>query len=271
MQSSGITMKMNTTLYKHEMRMNKKSLLIWTLCVGVICFGCILLYTSLKSSVQEIADAFSGMGMMSAAIGLDKMSLATLEGYYATEIAMIHSLGGAMFAALLGMDMLSKEENGHTTEFLNVLTIERKDILFWKYQALLSNILLLNFVCTVIYFIAFAMMGEAVDAKEMILYHTAAALMQLEIGTVCFCLSAIVKRAATGVGLGITLLLFAADMMCRIVPAIENLKYVTPFYYANAADIFTDGKWNYVMMVTGVIVILTAYVLTGYLYQRKDL
>ncbi|MCM1146012.1 MAG: ABC transporter permease [Lachnoclostridium sp.] len=264
-------MKMNITLYKHEMRMSKKSLLIWTLCVGVICFGCILLYTSLESSVQEIADAFSGMGMMSAAIGLDKMSLATIQGYYATEIAMIHGLGGAMFAAVLGMDMLAREESGHTTEFLNVLPIERKSILFWKYQALLSNILLFNLVCTVIYFLAFAVMGEEVNAQEMILYHTAAALMQLEIGTICFCLSAIVKRAAAGVGLGITLLLFAANMMCRIIPAIEKLKYVTPFYYANAADIFTDGKWNYAMMITGVTIMLAAYALTGYLYQKKDL
>ena len=64
-------------------------------------------------------------------------------------------------------------------------------------------------------------------------------LMQLEVGTVCFFLSACVKKNIMGAGLGLTLVLFAADMMCRIVPAIEDLKYITPFYYANAADIFT--------------------------------
>lgn len=251
--------------------MNGKSLMIWALCVGFICFGCILLYTSLEDSIQEISASFSNMGMMSAALGLDKMSLATLQGYYATEIAMMHGLGGAMFAAMLGMDMVSKEQSGHTTEFLNVLPIERGSILLSKYLALFSNIVLFNLICIVLYFFGFVMMGEEIDGKGFVLYHSAAALMQLEVGTVCFFLSAVVKRAAAGIGIGITVLLFAADMMCRIIPAIENLKYITPFYYANAADIFTDGKWNGTMIITGTGVILAAYAAAWYWYRKKDL
>ena len=260
--------KMNMTLYKHEMKMNRKSLMIWALCVGFICFGCILLYTSLEDSIQDISATFSNMGMMSAALGMDKMSLATLQGYYATEIAMMHGLGGAMFAAMLGMDMISKEQ---TTEFLNVLPIERGSILFSKYLALFSNIVLFNLICIVLYFLGFVMMGEKIDGKEFLLYHSASALMQLEVGTVCFFFSAVVKRTAAGIGIGIAVLLFAADMMCRVVPAIENLKYITPFYYANAADIFTDGKWNGAMIITGAIVILAAYTAAWYWYRKKDL
>ena len=97
------------TLYKHEMKLNLKSLIIWTLCVGGLCFGCILLYTSLEDSLQGIADVYSNMGAMSTALGMDKMSLATLTGFYATEVGMMHGLGGAMFAAILGTGMLSKE------------------------------------------------------------------------------------------------------------------------------------------------------------------
>lgn len=216
-------------LYKHEMKMNKKSLLIWTWSVGLICFGCILLYTSLEDSIQGIAESFSDLGAMSAALGMDKMSLATLKGYYATEIALMHSLGGAMFAAILGTGILSKEESGHTTEFLCALPIGRGQIVFWKYLALISNILLLNLICAGLYAFGFVVMGEDVGGREMALYHLAAILMQLEVGTICFFLSACVKKTMMGAGLGLTLLLFAADMMCRIVPAIEDMKYVTPF------------------------------------------
>lgn len=258
-------------LYKHEMKMNLTNLILWTLCVGLCCFGCILLYTSLESSVQEIADAFSDMGAMSAALGMDKMSLATLRGYYATEITMMHGLGGAMFAAILGCGLISKEECGHTTEFLNVLPIERSSILFQKYLALVSNIFLLNLVCAGLYFLAFAAMGEEIGTKEMLLYHTAAGLMQVEIGTICFGISASVKRNMIGAGLGITVLLFAADMMCRVVPVIENLKYVTPFYYANAADIFTDGEINGIMLAAGIGIMLVSYAAAWGVYRRKDL
>ncbi len=258
-------------LYKHEMKSNFKSLVIWTLSVGLICFGCILLYTSLEDSIQGIADSFSDLGAVSAALGMDKMSLATLKGYYATEIAMMHNLGGAMFAAILGVGLLSKEESGHTAEFLCVLPVGRGQIVSRKYLALVSNILLLNLACTRLYVLGFVLMGETVDVREMALYHLAAFWMQLEVGSICFLLSACVKRSMPGTGLGLTLLLFAADMMCRIVPAIENLKYITPFYYASAADIFAEGKINGIMPAAGAGVIAICYAAAHWIYRKKDL
>lgn len=259
------------TLYKHEMKVNAKSLIIWTLSVGAICFGCILLYGGLEESVQDIAASFSDMGAMSAALGMDKMSLATLRGYFATEIAMMHGLGGAMFAAILGSGLLSKEESGHTVDFLNVFPIKRDRIVFWKYLSLVSNILLLNLVCSVLYILGFVMMGEDVIVEELLLYGFATSLMQIEIGSVCFLFSAFVKKVTISVGLGITILLFAADMMCRIVPALKKLKYITPFYYSNAADLFTDGKLNGVMAAIGMGVIFISYIAALSVYKRKDL
>ena len=220
------------TLYRHEMKMNLKSLIIWTLCVGGMCFGCILLYTSLEDSLQEIADAYANMGAMSTALGMDKMSLATLTGFYATEIAMMHGLGGAMFAAILGTGMLSKEEAGHTSEFLNVFPIGRGQIVIEKYLALLSNILLFNLVCALLYVLGFVMMGA---------------------------------------GLGLVILLFAADMMCRIIPAIENVKYLTPFYSSNGADIFTNGEIDGGMLAIGIGMLCAAFVAAFLKYGKKDL
>lgn len=258
-------------LYRHEMRGNAKSLLLWTLCVGGLCFGCILLYTSLEDSIQGMADAYSDMGAMSAALGMDKMSLATLKGFYATEIALMHGLGGAMFAAILGTGILSKEEAGHTAEFLHVLPIGRGRIVLSKYLALVSNILIFNLICTGLYLLGFFMLGEEISGKETALFHLAQMLMQVEIGTVCFLISAFTKRNLTGTGLGMAILLFALDMMCRIIPAIENLKYVTPFYYSNAADIFTEGTLNGGMLGIGAGVTFAALIAAWMKYCRKDL
>ncbi len=259
------------TLYIHEMKMNRRSLLLWTLCVGGMCFGCILLYTSLEESVQEIADVYSNMGAMSVALGMDKMSLATLTGFYATEVAIMHGLGGAMFAAILGCSLLSKEEAGHTAEFLHVLPIGRGSIVLQKYAALVSNILIFNLSCVAMYLLGFLLMGEEINGKEMALFHAAQILMQLEIGTVCFLISAFAKRNQIGAGLGIAVLLFSMDMMCRIIPALEGLKYVTPFYYANAADIFADGKADGVMLGIGAGVTVAAFAVALVRYRGKDI
>ncbi len=259
------------TLYRHEIKMNLKSLIIWTLCVGGLCFGCILLYTSLEDSLQGIADAYSNLGAMSTALGMDKMSLATLNGFYATEVAMMHGLGGAMFTAILGTGMLAKEEAGHTSEFLNTFPISRRQILIEKYAALVSNIFLFNLICTIMYVFGFVMMGEEIMGKEMALYHIAQFVMQVEIGTICFMLSAFSKKNLIGAGLGIAILMFAADMMCRIIPAIENVKYITPFYYSNASDIFTNGGIDGTMLAIGIGIMVVAFLVALIKYEKKDL
>lgn len=259
------------TFYFHEMKMNRRNLIIWMACVGGMCMGCILLYTSLADSVQDIASSFSDMGAMSAALGMDKMSIATLRGYYATEIAMLHGLGGAMFAALLGTGLLAKEESGHTAEFLYTLPVGRGRIVLQKYLALLSNIFILNVVCAALYFLGFALLAERMDTGELLRYHTAAILMQIEIGTICFAISAFMRRSAAGAGLGITVVLFAADIMCRIIPAIEGVKYLTPFYYANAADIFADGRLDAGLTASGVLVTAACLGAAWIWYGRKDL
>ncbi|MCI8770825.1 MAG: ABC transporter permease subunit [Lachnospiraceae bacterium] len=259
------------TLFRHEMKMNLKSLLIWTICVGGLCFGCILLYTSLEDSLQDIADVYSNMGAMSTALGMDKMSLATLTGFYATEIGMMHGLGGAMFAAILGAGIVSKEEAGHTAEFLYVFPVKRTKILWQKYLAMASNILLFNIICAAFYVLGFLLMKEDMQGKEMLLYHFAQAFMHLEIGTVCFLISVFSKRSLIGAGLGVPVILFAADLMCRIIPAIEKVKYVTPFYYANAADIFTSGKVELEMICIGVFIVVAAFIMAWIKFIRKDI
>lgn len=258
-------------IFCHEMKMNWKNLIIWTLCVGGLCFGCILLYTSLEDSIQEMADAYSRLGAMSTALGMDKMSLATLDGFYATEIALMHGLGGAMFAAITGITLLSKEETGHTAEFLNVLPLGRKNIFIQKYAALAGHILLFNAVCFLMHLSGYLAMNEHIPLKELLLYFLIQLLMQLETGSLCFAISAFTRKSLTGAGLGLVLLLYAADLMCRIVPALEGLKYITPFYYSGAPDIFTGNSPSPVMVVLGCAVTVISFLAAFFQYCTKDL
>ena len=121
------------TLLKHEIKMNLKALLIWAFSVGILCAGCILLFESLEESMRGMADAYSDMGAFSAALGMDQLNVSTLKGFYGTEVALMFAIGGAMFAAMTGAAMLSKEEEGHTCEFLVTLPLGRRSIFWWKY------------------------------------------------------------------------------------------------------------------------------------------
>lgn len=259
------------TILKHELKMSFKTLLVWMFCVGFTCLGCILLFESLKESMEGMAQAYADMGAFSTALGLDKMSVSTMEGFFATEVALIYAIGGAMFAAMAGVVILSKEEEGHTSEFLYTLPLGRGYIVFWKYLSMIGQVLLFNMGCICLCFIGFAGAGEMPGGKELALFYGTQFLMHLEIGSICFLISAFCKRKQVGAALGFAVLLYVMDLMCRIVPDIENLKYITPYYFSNAADIFTKNSVDGVMpgIAVGVTVLAAGGAMV--IYQKRDL
>lgn len=258
-------------ILKHELKMNFKTLLIWLLNVGGLCFGCVLLYGSLKDSLAELSDAYSSMGNFSVAFGMDRLDLSTLTGFYATEIGVMFSLGGAMYAAILGSSMLSKEESGHTAEFLFTMPCSRASVISQKLLAMLINIAIFHLFCIGAFACGFVIMGEQIPVEKFLLYHLMQFLMQFEIASVCFLLSSLGKKSHTGSALGITIILYCIDMMCRIIPAIKNLKYITPFYYSNGSDIFSTGKVTILATLIGLGITILGILSSFIIYEKRDL
>ena len=66
------------TLLKQELKMNLKSLLIWTLCVGICCSGCILMFESLEDSMAEMGQMFARLLATVQSAGLIDFNLNVL-------------------------------------------------------------------------------------------------------------------------------------------------------------------------------------------------
>lgn len=107
--------------------------------------------------------------------------------------------------------------------------------------------------------------------KEYMLYHGMSLLMQLEIGSVCFFVSACVKKKQIGAALGLSVLLYLVDVLCRVVPDLEWTKFVTPFYYCNAADIFSGSETEVLSIGIGVVVTVASVVAAGIIYKKRDI
>ena len=259
------------TMLKHECRMNLKVLLVWILCIGISCCGCILLFSSVEESMAQMAQTFAGMGSFSTAFGMDKISIATLNGYYSAEISIIFSLGGAMFSAMLGASLLSKEEEGHTSEFLYTLPLRRGHVLNWKYISMLVLTLVFHCVCMGMEVIGFLGVGSEIFWQEYFVYHVMVLFLQIEIGSICFLVSAICKKKQIGLALGLSVLLYLMDIMCRIVPDLKFLKWLTPYYYANAANLFSGGDVEYGALLVSVVISALSLVAAGIIYRKRDL
>ena len=258
-------------LLKHECKQMLKSLLIWSLAVGITCYGCILLYQSLEDSIAGMADMYAKMGDMSKAIGLDKVSIATLDGYFATEIALMFGLGAGMFASMMGAGILSKEEEGHTSEFLYTLPHSRAMVLAWKFVSLIIILVIFNLVCVGLESLGLWQTGLDFSVRSFVTYHALAFIMQLELASLCFLISALSRRRQLGAALGLTLVFYVMDMMGRIIPDLEKIKYVTPYYFANGADVFSKAELNSWLPILALAISSVSLLLSFAIYQKRDL
>lgn len=259
------------TLIKHEIKMNFKSLLIWSLSVGLMSFAFILMFPGLKDTMNEMTEAYANLGGFSEAFGLDKLNIGEIMGFYGTEIAMIFALGGALFAAIIGGSILSKEEGGHTAEFLYTMPWSRGKLLFQKIVAMVLIILLFNMICLGLSIGGFLIIGETIEYKELLLFHLAQIIMHIEIAGIAFGISAFQNKNNMGLGIGVSLSLYFLDMIARIIPDAEKLKYITPFYYSNGADIISGSTIDGTLLGIGIGVAILMVVVGFVKYCKKDL
>lgn len=255
----------------HEWKMNRKTLLIWSLSIGVFCFCFIWMYPSLQDTLAEMSEAYSNMGGFSQALGLDKLGMDTIMGFYSAEIGSIFCLGGGLFAAILGTEMLAKEEGGHTAEFLFTLPTTRNQVLIKKLVSMVIITLVFNVICLLCNTGGILLIGGDVEWKKFFLYHIAQMVMQMEIMGICFMISSFLKKVSMGLGIGVVIILYACNMLAKIIPDMENLKYITPYYYSDAAEIISTGKIEMDLMGIGFIIMMISIVIGLTNYNKKDL
>lgn len=258
-------------ILKKELRLNFKAFLIWSMVVGGMGMACILLYSSMQDTMKEMADAFSNMGAFSDAFGMSTLSIATIEGYFATEVGVLHSLGGGMFAAVLSIAILSKEEEGHTGEFLFSLPVSRKTVVAAKALCVMLVLVMFTVVCGCLYALGFAFLGETILVREFFTFMTGQLLLDLEIATICLAISAISGKNRMGLGLGITLLLYMYDIIGRVVPSLKDYLFFGPYSYANASVIFSDGDISAGAYVMAACVLVAAVAFSFTYYDKRDL
>ena len=156
-------------------------------------------------------------------------------------------------------------------EFLHTMPVSRTYIYLWKYVTLLLLICLFNVICIGLDVVAFVAISEEIALAEYVEYHLLALIMQIEIGSICYLISAVCRRKQIGLALGIAVLFYVMDIMCNIMPDLEFLKYFTPYYYANAAQIYSGGDSRVGLMFLGLVVTVMVAIVGGMVYNKRDM
>lgn len=266
------------TLIRHELRQGWKTLLIWTLVLSSFLVICLAIFPDMKKEMDSISSAFAAMGMFSSAFGLDTLDFGTLIGFYGIECGNILGLGGAFFAALLGIGALAREEKDKTAEFLLTHPLSRTEVITAKLAAILVQVVILNAGIFLLSVGAVAAIGEAIPWKEMVLLHTGFFLLQIELACVCFGISACIWRGGMGIGLGLAVGMYFLNLLANLFSqaglpdfVADLLKYITPFGYADGPTIIRTGCLDSGRLLVGLAFTACGVALAYIRYTKKDI
>ena len=259
------------TLLKHELKQGSKTLAIWTASIGFLIAICLFMFPEMKGEMDSVSDMFASMGSFTAAFGMDRLNFGTLIGFYAVECGNILGLGGAFYAALIAVSALAKEEKERTAEFLLSHPVSRVSVISSKLAALVIQIVVMNAVIFALSAACIAAIGEEPAWKEICLLHLAYFLLQLELAGICFGISAFLRRGSLGIGLGIAAMMYFLNIIANISEKAEFLKAVTPFGYAEGADIVANGSLDSELVLIGMIFALIGIAAAYFRYSRKDI
>ena len=259
------------TLIRHELRRGWKSLLIWTGSISAFIVICLLIFPEMKTQMDSISNVFSSMGAFTKAFGMETLNFGTLTGFYGIECGNILGIGGALFAALLGISALAREEKDGTAELLLTHPLSRVEVVTEKLIAILVQIVVLNVVVFLLAVGSIAVIGEAVPWKEICLLHLSFFLLQFELAAVCFGISACIWRGGLGIGLGLAVALYFMNIIANLSDKAEFLKYITPFGYTDGVDIITKGSLQGCRILIGMLLAAGGIVLAYVKYCRKDI
>lgn len=259
------------TICKHELRQGWMPLLIWTAAICGMLGLCILIFPDMASDMGDIGAMFSDMGSFSAAFGMDRINFGEFIGFYGVECGNVVGLGGAFFAALIGISSLAKEEKEHTAEFLLTHPISRARVVFEKLIAVILQVVFLNLVVAAVTWAGIAIIGEEVSAKTMARLLAAYFIMQLETAAITFGISAFMRRGSIGAGLGLAAMFYFMNIAANLTEKAQALKYITPFGYTDSADIIANGALNKEYLFVGVAIALAGIAAAFWRYTKKDI
>ena len=262
-------------MIKRELKYNFKSFLIWTIITLVIFLVVFLVYPSITNSdnikmMDEMMKLFPPEVLK--AFNMDIASIDTAYGWLKTEGYIFVLLITGCYGAILGTNILLKEENDKTIEYLNSLPIKRNNIIINKTIVGLIYIIILIILLGIFNYIGLSLSGDF-DKKQYLLLSLTPLFPTILTYFICLFLSTLTHKTKKmlGVSLGFVLISYILQTISTISESVEFLKYFSVFTLADTRNIITKTTLNPTMILITIVLSSIFFILTIINYNKKEL
>ena len=262
-------------MFKREMKINLKSVMIWTSILIGLFLVVFLVYPSIVNSENmEMMDEIMKMfpEEMLKAFNMDISSIDSAFGWLKTEGFVFVLLITGIYSGILGSNILLKEESDKTIEYLNSVPVTRKNIVINKILCGLLYIILMIAIIGIFNFIGLSLSGEF-DRKSYILLSITPIFSSIVIFAVCLFLSTFTHKTkkTIGISLGIVFASYFLNIISEMGESTEFLKYISIFTLADIRNVIINVSINPLMIVLTIGITVVFMILTTIRYEKKEL
>ena len=254
-------------MLKREIKINFKSFLIWVVSISSLLTLIFSIYPSISKSMSIDSLMENLPAELLKSFNFDLVSISTSFGWYASEGFVIITLVGALYCAILGSNIILKEESDKTIDFLYSKPVTRNKILISKIIAGLIYMILFNVSIMIITGIGFSINGDML-IKEWLLLSLSPILIQLAVFFVAAFIGTFFTKArkAMGIVLGFVMGTYVLNMVAKMSDSVSFLKYFSPFGYVDSSSILKDGS----LEISAVIIVGIAVIFMALLFKRYN-
>ena len=262
-------------MFKREMKINLKNFIIWTSILIGLFLIVFLIYPSIISSTNmQMIDEMMNMfpEEVLKAFNMDITSIDSAFGWLKTEGFVFVLLITGIYSGILGSNILLKEENDKTIEYLNSLPIKRTNIVISKVLCGIIYIFLMILVLGIFNFIGLSLSGDF-DKKLYFLLSITPLFSSVVIFSLCLFISTFTHKTkkTLGISLGIVFASYFLQVISELSKETEFLKYFSVFTLSDIRNVIVHIRINYIIVGISIILSLIFILLTTFHYNRKEL
>jgi ABC-2 type transport system permease protein len=261
-------------IFKRELIANRKSIIIWSVFLIIFIAMGMQKYDALVASgsdeFMKMMDALP-KGLQ-AVFGLSDLDITSIVGYYGI-LYLYLILIAAIHAAMLGSNIINKEERDKTAEFLMVKPVTRNKIVTAKLMASVVNVIIINIVSLISSILMLSAINPNYQVMDIIILHMGMFLTQLLFLVVGMGIALVTKTPKKNGMMVMSILLstFFLSMIIDIESRLEILSFLTPFKYFDAKRVLPNNGLD-LIYVLFVIFIMIVVMTIGYkVYKKRDL
>ncbi len=262
-------------MFKREMKVNFKNFIIWTSILIAIFLVVYLIYPSIINSddikkMDEMMNIFPKE--MLKAFNMDISSIDSAYGWLKSEGFVFVLLIIGCYAGILGSNILLKEENDKTIEYLNSLPIKRISIILNKILCALIYIILIVLILLIFNFIGLSISGDF-DKKEFIYLSLTPIFSSIVIFSICLFISTFTHKTKKmiGISLGIVFINYIFQTLSSISENVEFLKYISVFTLSDIRNVIQNSSINPIMIITSILITIVFILMSILHYNKKEL